>query len=67
MRAAVVGLPASGKTTLFNLLTGSTRDDVGGNGSFSHGNATEMELRMAKVPDGRISFLSDFYKPKKTT
>jgi hypothetical protein len=67
MRAAVVGLPASGKTTLFNLLTGSTRDDVGGNGSFSHGNATEMELRMAKVPDGRISFLSDFYKPRKTT
>lgn len=67
MRAAVVGLPASGKTTLFNLLTGSTWNDAGGNGGSSYGNATEMELRMAKVPDERISYLSDFYKPKKTT
>jgi GTP-binding protein YchF len=67
MRAAVVGLPASGKTTLFNLLTGSKWDDVRGNGGFSSGHASEMELRMAKVPDGRISYLSDFYHPKKTT
>ena len=67
MRAAVVGLPASGKTTLFNLLTGSTWDDANENGGFSPGNATEMDLRMAKVPDARISYLSDFYKPKKTT
>ena len=55
------------KTTLFNLLTGSTWNDVSGNGGFSPGNTTEMELRMAKVPDERISYLSDFYKPKKTT
>jgi GTP-binding protein YchF len=67
MRAAVVGLPASGKTTLFNLLTGSIWDDANGNGRSLPGNATEMELRMAKVPDVRISYLSDFYKPKKTT
>ena len=66
MRAAVVGLPASGKTTLFNLLTGSTWNDVSGNGGFH----LAIPLKWNSVWPRclmRESHTSDFYKPKKTT
>jgi len=62
MKIGLVGLPKSGKTTLFNLLTGSTiatsRYDAG---------RAEMHTGIARVPDPRVDRLSGLFKPKKTT
>lgn len=60
MKIGLVGLPGVGKTTIFNLLT-STKALTGTYG------AKEANVGMAKVPDKRIDFLSQLYKPKKTT
>lgn len=59
MKIGLVGLTGSGKTTLFNLLTGGHPSAA----------ASKMaaNIGMAKVPDQRIDFLAAMYKPKKTT
>ncbi|HBQ25547.1 MAG TPA: redox-regulated ATPase YchF, partial [Syntrophomonas sp.] len=54
----IIGLPLVGKTTVFELLTQSSDK--------SHNNA-RANLGMARIPDNRIDFLSNLYKPKKTT
>ena len=61
MKIGLIGLPLTGKTTLFNLLTASKV----ATGSFS--GKTQTNIGTARVPDERIDFLSDLYKPKKTT
>jgi len=61
MKIGLIGLNQTGKTTLFNLLTG--RED-GGQVNAAKGAATEGT---GLVPDSRIDFLSELYKPKKTT
>jgi len=53
-----VGFAGSGKTTVFNTLTGL---DV------PVGFGGEVHLGTVKVPDTRIDTLSDLFKPKKTT
>lgn len=58
----IIGLPMVGKTTVFNLLTGSR---VQTSNFFS--GKTESNVGMARVPDRRIDFLSALYKPRKTT
>src|SRR5439155_1376484 len=62
MKIGLIGLPKSGKTTLFNLLTGSTvataRYDAG---------RAELHTGVARVPDPRVDRLSALFKPKKTT
>ena len=62
MKIGLVGLPKSGKTTLFNLLTGASvatsRYDAG---------RSEMHTGVARVPDPRVDRLSELFKPKKTT
>jgi GTP-binding protein YchF len=62
MKIGLIGLPKSGKTTLFNLLTGSSvatsRYDVG---------RTELHTGIARVPDRRVDRLTALFKPKKTT
>ena len=62
MKIGLVGLPKSGKTTLFNLLTGASvatsRYDAG---------RSEMHTGVARVPDPRVDRLSALFKPKKTT
>jgi GTP-binding protein YchF len=62
MKIGLVGLPKSGKTTLFNLLTGSSaatsRYDAG---------RAELHTGIARVPDPRVDRLSALFKPKKTT
>src|SRR6185295_3842314 len=57
MKVALVGLPQSGKTSLFTALTGTepAREKAG------------MTLGTVKVPDARVDKLSEMYKPKKTT
>jgi ribosome-binding ATPase len=60
MQIGLVGMPGSGKTTLFNLITGSNHP-VGLSG------ADEIYFGSATVPDPRIDYLASLYKPKKTT
>jgi ribosome-binding ATPase len=57
MKVALVGLPQSGKTSLFTALTGTepTREKAG------------MTMGTVKVPDARVDKLSEMYRPKKTT
>lgn len=58
MEIGIVGLPQSGKSTLFEIMTGSANRDV-------HGEAC---LRgQATVPDQRLEHLAGIYKPVKTT
>jgi ribosome-binding ATPase len=62
MKIGLVGLPKSGKTTLFNLLTGSnvatSRYDAG---------RAELHTGIARVPDPRVDRLTVLFNPKKTT
>src|SRR5262249_31920225 len=62
MKIGLVGLPKSGKTTLFNLLTGSsvptTRYDTG---------RAELHTGGARVPDPPVDVLRGLFNPKKTT
>ncbi|MBQ9408152.1 MAG: redox-regulated ATPase YchF [Clostridia bacterium] len=59
MKLGIVGLPGVGKTTLYNALTGS-RAETGG-----YGAANKPNIGQAKVPDERLDWLADYYKPKK--
>jgi GTP-binding protein YchF len=56
LRAALVGFPASGKTTLFQLMT-SARDAPRGKG--------DVNIGISKVPDGRLDTLTAMYNPRK--
>ena len=60
MKLGIVGLPNTGKTTLFNALTGS-RAETGG---FMNANA-KPNIGQAKVPDERLDWLAEYYHPKK--
>lgn len=62
MKIGLVGLPLVGKTTLFNLLTGAEIEVS----EFSLGKV-ESNMGIAKIPDERIDFLSEMFKPKKIT
>jgi hypothetical protein len=57
MKVALVGLPQSGKTSLFKALTGTepSREKAG------------ITLGTVKVPDARVDKLSGMYQPRKTT
>jgi GTP-binding protein YchF len=58
MRIGLVGFAGSGKTTVFNSMTGL---DV------PVGFGGEVRLGSVRVPDNRINRLSEIYSPKKTT
>jgi GTP-binding protein YchF len=62
MKIGLVGLPKSGKTTLFNLLTGSSVAT-----SRYDGGRAELHTGIARVPDPRVDRLTALFKPKKTT
>ena len=57
MKLGIIGLPQSGKSIIFEALTENT---------IEIGNKSKDHIAAVKVPDGRIDFLSDMYKPKKT-
>lgn len=58
MRIGLVGFAGSGKTTVFNTLTGlNVPSGFGG----------EVHLGTVRVPDARIDKLSAMFNPKKTT
>jgi ribosome-binding ATPase len=61
MKLGIVGLPNSGKTTIFNALTGSILPT----GASSSGQF-EMHTAVVNVPDQRVDKLKAMYNPKKT-
>ena len=62
MKIGIIGLPNSGKTTVFNALTGGNAETA----AYSSGQL-EPNLATVKVPDERLRVLAEMYKPKKTT
>ncbi len=58
MKVGLVGFPGSGKTTVFNAMTG--QDAPVGYGG-------EVRRAVVAVPDPRVDWLSALYRPKKTT
>jgi GTP-binding protein YchF len=61
MKIGLVGFPGSGKTTVFNALTGLS---AGTGFSAARG---KTNLGTVKVPDERVGALANLYHPKKTT
>ncbi|MFV1859780.1 MAG: DUF933 domain-containing protein [Anaerolineales bacterium] len=61
MRLGIIGLPGSGKTSIFNALTGADLP-VGG-----HVSRVEVHTGVADMPDPRLKSLSALYQPRKTT
>ncbi len=57
----IIGLPQSGKTTVFNALTGGKADTV------VHGTeALAPNIGMAHVPEPRLKLLDEIFHPAKT-
>ena len=61
MKVGLVGFAGSGKTTIFNTLTGLAAE-VGGFGAREKAN-----VGVIKVPDSRVDRLAELYNPKKQT
>ncbi len=60
MRLGIIGLPQSGKTTLFNALTRGQQPTGMSTGKI------EIHTGVVDVPDPRVDKLSAMFKPKKT-
>jgi len=58
MKVGIAGFAVSGKSTVFEWLTGAKPD---------HSKAQFGQLGVATVPDERLDWLSAHFKPKKTT
>src|SRR5262245_66377317 len=56
LRAALIGLPSSGKTTLFQLMT-SIHEAPRGKG--------DVNIGISRVPDSRLDKLTAMYNPRK--
>ncbi|MDI6693523.1 MAG: redox-regulated ATPase YchF [Anaerolineales bacterium] len=61
MRLGIIGLPQSGKTTIFNALTRGDQPTTISGGRF------EVRTAMIEVPDVRVERLSALFRPQKTT
>jgi GTP-binding protein YchF len=60
MKVAIIGLPQSGKTTIFNALTRGKADVA------AYSPTLAPNIGAAKVPDSRLSVLEGIFQPKKT-
>src|SRR2546427_11529446 len=58
----IIGLPQSGKTTLFNALTKAGAPISGYSTS-----TVQANLAVVQVPDARLQPLAEIFKPKKVT
>jgi hypothetical protein len=59
LRAALIGVGTSGKTTLFQLMTSARDQARGGSGK------GETAIGVSKVPDARLDRLTAMYNPRK--
>jgi GTP-binding protein YchF len=59
MKTAIIGLPMTGKTSLFTILTGVQQEMRMG--------ATAVRTGIAKVPDTRLEALARLFSPPKVT
>jgi len=59
MKTAIIGLPMTGKTSLFTILTGPHETTRVG--------AMEAKLGVARVPDPRLDALAEVFQPAKVT
>lgn len=57
MKAAILGLLQSGKSTLFSAISGKPIPPIG---------STAIEEAIVPVPDYRLDWLTELYKPKKS-
>jgi len=62
MKIAIIGLSNSGKTTVFNALTGLNIETT-----IYPTISGDPNIGVVKVPDSEIDILSGIYRPKKTT
>ena len=60
MDIAIIGLPQSGKSTVFNALTAGHSTTTGAGG------AGPMHVGVVKVVDPRLAVLTEIYSPRKT-
>ena len=60
MRLGIIGLPQSGKTTIFNALTRGDQPTTLSGGRF------EVHIAVVDVPDYRVERLVEMFNPKKT-
>ena len=60
MKLGIIGLPQTGKTTLFNALTGKDAPTTASAGRM------EVHTAVVDVPDPRVDVLTKMYNPKKT-
>jgi hypothetical protein len=61
MRLGIIGLPQSGKTTIFNALTRGDQPVT------MSGGRIEIRTAVVDVPDMRVERLSELFHPQKTT
>jgi len=59
MKTAIIGLPMTGKTSLFTILTGAHQDTRMG--------STATRTGVARVPDDRLEALGKLFEPPKVT
>jgi GTP-binding protein YchF len=60
VKVAIIGIPNSGKTTIFNALTRGKAEVA------AYSPTLAPNIGVAKVPDSRLSVLEGIFQPKKT-
>jgi len=58
MKVALLGLMQSGKSTIFSAVSGRALPPIG---------STHIEEAIVPIPDARLGWLAEYYKPKKVT
>lgn len=61
MQLGIIGLPQSGKTTIFNALTEGDQPTIQSGGRF------DVHTAVVNVPDPRVDRLAELYQPRKIT
>ena len=61
LNLGIIGLPKSGKTTLFNAITGSHAQ------TSAYSSGEEPNVAVVKVPDPRLDVLAQMFHPRKVT